>query len=170
MIRRPPRSTLFPYTTLFRSDLAVLRYFQHQNAEAEALYKRSLAIWNRSGETRSTNFGLSLQNLGELYLKEHRYDEAGPLFAQALAVKESLLGLEHPDVAHVLNELALSDLLQGNYADAEPSCQRALAILEKSSPPDYPAFIQTLRIYAQVLQKTNRQAQGELLEDRKSVV
>jgi len=23
MIRRPPRSTLFPYTTLFRSDLAI---------------------------------------------------------------------------------------------------------------------------------------------------
>src|SRR3712207_9207345 len=25
MIRRPPRSTLFPYTTLFRSELAILR-------------------------------------------------------------------------------------------------------------------------------------------------
>src|SRR2546422_2005467 len=25
MIRRPPRSTLFPYTTLFRSDLEVVR-------------------------------------------------------------------------------------------------------------------------------------------------
>src|SRR3712207_8066583 len=25
MIRRPPRSTRFPYTTLFRSDVAVLR-------------------------------------------------------------------------------------------------------------------------------------------------
>src|SRR3712207_8157832 len=25
MIRRPPRSTLFPYTTLFRSDVEVLR-------------------------------------------------------------------------------------------------------------------------------------------------
>src|SRR2546426_6430491 len=25
MIRRPPRSTLFPYTTLFRSELAVVR-------------------------------------------------------------------------------------------------------------------------------------------------
>src|SRR2546429_8315477 len=98
MIRRPPRSTLFPYTTLFRSDLAVLRYFQHQNAEAEALYKRSLAIWNRSGETRSTNFGLSLQNLGELYLKEHRYDEAGPLFSQTLGGYGSLLGLGQPGV------------------------------------------------------------------------
>src|SRR3712207_8462450 len=28
MIRRPPRSTLFPYTTLFRSD-ALARAFQH---------------------------------------------------------------------------------------------------------------------------------------------
>src|SRR5256885_15392914 len=26
MIRRPPRSTLFPYTTLFRSDLYVCQY------------------------------------------------------------------------------------------------------------------------------------------------
>src|SRR5256886_12535575 len=26
MIRRPPRSTLFPYTTLFRSDLTKLRW------------------------------------------------------------------------------------------------------------------------------------------------
>src|SRR5687767_15447984 len=25
MIRRPPRSTLFPYTTLFRSDVAVIQ-------------------------------------------------------------------------------------------------------------------------------------------------
>src|SRR3712207_8701258 len=27
MIRRPPRSTLFPYTTLFRSSLDVLTFF-----------------------------------------------------------------------------------------------------------------------------------------------
>src|SRR2546425_5488913 len=26
MIRRPPRSTLFPYTTLFRSDLAAIQH------------------------------------------------------------------------------------------------------------------------------------------------
>src|SRR3989475_9185783 len=30
MIRRPPRSTLFPYTTLFRSRLRVLSSFQEQ--------------------------------------------------------------------------------------------------------------------------------------------
>src|SRR5438046_6376355 len=29
MIRRPPRSTLFPYTTLFRSALGICRTFQN---------------------------------------------------------------------------------------------------------------------------------------------
>src|SRR3712207_8722933 len=31
MIRRPPRSTLFPYTTLFRSRLATLLAGRHRN-------------------------------------------------------------------------------------------------------------------------------------------
>src|SRR2546430_13367638 len=30
MIRRPPRSTLFPYTTLFRSPIANLRFHEWQ--------------------------------------------------------------------------------------------------------------------------------------------
>src|SRR2546422_5113702 len=33
MIRRPPRSTLFPYTTLFRSILEVVRVLPHIESE-----------------------------------------------------------------------------------------------------------------------------------------
>src|SRR5690349_23441604 len=33
MIRRPPRSTLFPYTTLFRSFTVVLEQFQTDSAD-----------------------------------------------------------------------------------------------------------------------------------------
>src|SRR5690606_41823768 len=36
MIRRPPRSTLFPYTTLFRSDLVVLRSGGEVDAQVAA--------------------------------------------------------------------------------------------------------------------------------------
>src|SRR5256885_13247667 len=32
MIRRPPRSTLFPYTTLFRSAMRILRLFGNKEA------------------------------------------------------------------------------------------------------------------------------------------
>src|SRR3712207_7172365 len=35
MIRRPPRSTLFPYTTLFRSNLANVQYFRAWSGELE---------------------------------------------------------------------------------------------------------------------------------------
>src|SRR3712207_7343686 len=36
MIRRPPRSTLFPYTTLFRSAAALERAEQQEDARDEA--------------------------------------------------------------------------------------------------------------------------------------
>src|SRR2546427_7540270 len=37
MIRRPPRSTLFPYTTLFRSDVAAAHLQQLAKAPARGL-------------------------------------------------------------------------------------------------------------------------------------
>src|SRR2546430_8817980 len=50
MIRRPPRSTLFPYTTLFRSELEAARalgtwhYYAGDPARAEALFREALAL------------------------------------------------------------------------------------------------------------------------------
>src|SRR3712207_9560326 len=43
MIRRPPRSTLFPYTTLFRSEEGVLDVLE----EALVLVRRDLAVERR---------------------------------------------------------------------------------------------------------------------------
>src|SRR5260370_15663158 len=40
MIRRPPRSTLFPYTTLFRSLLAVQRVLRRPAAGPAAVQRR----------------------------------------------------------------------------------------------------------------------------------
>src|SRR5256885_9453425 len=37
MIRRPPRSTLFPYTTLFRSSAAVFDFDVHHGNGTEAI-------------------------------------------------------------------------------------------------------------------------------------
>src|SRR5438445_7642365 len=40
MIRRPPRSTLFPYTTLFRSDVCRLQVAVHDAAVVGRLHGR----------------------------------------------------------------------------------------------------------------------------------
>src|SRR5438445_2883499 len=46
MIRRPPRSTLFPYTTLFRSC-------RGERARGEARRRRGHLLWRRSEEHTS---------------------------------------------------------------------------------------------------------------------
>src|SRR3712207_8398032 len=44
MIRRPPRSTLFPYTTLFRSEVAAAA-FERFGAHLEELAQRATGEW-----------------------------------------------------------------------------------------------------------------------------
>src|SRR2546426_4041916 len=49
MIRRPPRSTLFPYTTLFRSN-----FFNHVNLGAPGLDIRNIDTFGRVTSTTQT--------------------------------------------------------------------------------------------------------------------
>src|SRR5437762_9279238 len=59
MLRRPPRSTLFPYTTLFRSrdmmDVALARTMHDLATDPElaAVFTRLLTAFNRSEEHTS---------------------------------------------------------------------------------------------------------------------
>src|SRR2546426_7597900 len=50
MIRRPPRSTLFPYTTLFRSDTLVTT--QRLGDEMKAAARREAELHMREAELR----------------------------------------------------------------------------------------------------------------------
>jgi len=45
--------------------------------------------------------------LAFLYYSQGKYKEAEPLYQQALALRQKLLGDDHPDVAASLNNLAL---------------------------------------------------------------
>src|SRR5690348_17969596 len=49
MIRRPPRSTLFPYTTLFRSDLLGVDHEQHEVGGVEVVTLEDAAHLIRVG-------------------------------------------------------------------------------------------------------------------------
>src|SRR5258706_10593985 len=62
MIRRPPRSTLFPYTTLFRSHLPVLSSAQTllplQSARARSL-RRRVVLDRKSTRLNSSHVRIS---------------------------------------------------------------------------------------------------------------
>jgi tetratricopeptide (TPR) repeat protein len=142
---------------------------QHKYAASEAFYRRSLSIWDKAGETKSIDLAQTLQNFGELCLDLRRYAEAAPLLTRALAMKEESLGAQRPELARVLLGLAAASMLQGNFQGAEPYCQRAIGILEQSTPPNYEELALALRTYAQLLHNTRRQAQAELTETRAMV-
>src|SRR5256885_4098844 len=55
MIRRPPRSTLFPYTTLFRSPVETARILQVRRSRGSRISGHSIRreTWGRSEEHTS---------------------------------------------------------------------------------------------------------------------
>ena len=73
-----------------------------------------------------------------------KYADAIPLAERALALREKVLGPNHPDVALSLNNLAQLYKDQGRYSDAEPLYQRSLAIREKALGRDHPDVAQSL--------------------------
>src|SRR5258706_3036756 len=81
MIRRPPRSTLFPYTTLFRSgpDRGVLGAHHDAHADDEAAAGARLAVGIRSEE--HTSELQSLTNLVCRLLLEKKKAAETPIFA-----------------------------------------------------------------------------------------
>src|SRR5439155_14343520 len=97
MIRRPPRSTLFPYTTLFRS--------RQRRDERDHAHR-----WRRSrgGAERSEEHTSELQSRGHLVCRLLLEKKKNRLnFARGIRAKRGLAG-EHA-TCHAVEVFALSD-------------------------------------------------------------
>jgi esterase/lipase superfamily enzyme/tetratricopeptide (TPR) repeat protein len=146
--------------------LAALYQYQGRYADAEPLYKRSLAIREKALGPNHPDVGTLLNNLAELYRVQGRYADAEPLYKRGLAIREKALGPNHPDVGTSLNTLAALYLAQGRYADAEPLYKRGLAIYEKALGPDHPFVGTSLNNLAELYQTQGRYADAEPLLKR----
>jgi tetratricopeptide (TPR) repeat protein len=67
-----------------------------------------------------------------------------PLYERSLAIKEAKLGLDHPDTAVTLNNLAGLHKVMGKHAEALSLYERSLAIAEAKLGPDHPDTAVTL--------------------------
>jgi tetratricopeptide (TPR) repeat protein len=95
-----------PYIATSLNNLAVLHVSQGRYADAEPLYKQSLAIYEKTFGPDHPNVATALNNLARLYQDQGRYTDAEPLYKRSLAIREKALGPDHPDVAVSLNNLA----------------------------------------------------------------
>ena len=109
--------------------------------------------------TQLNNKLLELSNAGQ-------YDEALPLAERALAIRERVLGAEHPGTADSLNNLALLYDNKSDYAKAEPLLQRALAIREKALGAEHPDTAQSLNNLALLYDNKGDYVKAEPLYQR----
>lgn len=118
-------STLHKLAKLYLAKPNVTR---ERYEEAEPLYKRSLAIWEKSLGPEHPNVATSLNNLALLYDTQGRHDQAEPLYRRSLAITEKRLGPSHPDLAAILDNLAVSYRNTKRKDEAVKLEQRAAAI------------------------------------------
>ncbi len=91
------------------------------------------------------------------------FSAAEPLYREALALGEKLVGEEHPDVGQWLNNFANLLLNTGRYAEAEPLYRRSIEIGTKSLGRDHVRVATRLNNLAVVLMDIGRYAEAEAL-------
>ena len=102
-------------------------------------------------------------NIGATFLSLARYEEAEPLFREALEIRRKALPAGHPDIAKSLNNLAMLLQKQNKLAEAEPLFREALEIYRKALPAGHPNIANCLNNLATLLQAQNKLAEAEPL-------
>lgn len=93
---------------------------------------------------RAGGFKIFMLSTAFFILYFFRYEVAVPLCKQALEDLEKTSGHDHPDVATMLNILALVYRDQNKYKEAANLLNDALAIREKTLGENHPAVAATL--------------------------
>ena len=156
-----------PMSRTSLNNLAALYRYQGRYADAEPLYKRSLAIREKALGPEHPDVAYSLNNLAALYELQGRYAEAEPLYKRSLAIREKALGPDHPDVAVSLNNLAG---LYRSIKVAMPTPSRSTSARWRSekrrSVPIIPMSHSSLNNLAELYDAQGRYADAEPLYKR----
>ena len=84
------------------------------------------------GSRSSEVLAIRLNNLANLHQGQEQYTEALPLYQRALAIREQVLGSQHPDTAETMHDLARLYEAQGSREEARSWYEQALAAREQA--------------------------------------
>jgi hypothetical protein len=73
-----------------------------------------------------------------------RYEEAGALFREVVAVDRRTLGDEHPNTLRAINNLAILVTDQGKLSEAEPLCREALSARRRTLGNEHPSTLDSI--------------------------
>jgi len=85
-----------------------------------------------------------------------KYAEAEQMHRETLALRDRVLGKEHPDTLTSMNNLANTLSSQGKYAEAEQMHQETLVLREKVLGKEHPNTLESVYWLAYLLQLQHR--------------
>ena len=135
--------------------------YQAELALAIEYYRKAVDLQQELG--LEEDLSSTLNNLANLYYAQGRYEQAEPLYLQALELYKRLLGDNHPDVAMSLNNLAGLYEAQGRYEQAEPLYLQALELYKRLLGDNHPHVATSLNNLAYLYRAQGRYEQAEPL-------
>jgi len=125
------------------------------------LYFESLnEVLNRQN-IESEKVAILWGNLANVYRFLGFYDKAEPLYQKSLAIREKLLGEEHPDTATSYNNLALFYYdTDTNIEMAYEYIKKAIEIIERVLPKNHPNLITAKENLKKIQQEKRGQKRG----------
>jgi eukaryotic-like serine/threonine-protein kinase len=130
--------------------------------------------WGRVSEMLVERLGLSddlavaglLNNVAAVHHAAGAYEEAEALYVRGLAIREKVLGSDHPDMTASLNNLASLHQVTGSYEEARALYERGLAISEKALGSEHPDVGMSLNNLGNVHAATGRYGEAKASFER----
>lgn len=117
-------------------------------------------------QDRSLEEARKLIREADRLLRANKADEARQKAQRALALREGVLGPDHPDVARAIFTLGNIEYEVDDLPKAETLFQRAVLIREKSLPPDHPELASSITAIANVYLVQSKYSQARSLYQR----
>jgi len=123
------------------TQLIMLGTDRGQLAEALRWVGHAEAIAAHTDDAAGLHAALRLGYRATLHHQLGEIAKARPLYEQAIALREQMLGPDHPEVATGLHNFANFLGSTGSYAEARALFERALEIRERAFGPDHPSVL-----------------------------
>ena len=140
------------------NDLAVVVGTRGNTKEALTLHEEAVRV-ARAADAGDAELAMALSALASALSDARQYDRAEPLFRETLALRQRVLGDDHPDVAWTRYNFAYLLMETGKHDDAASMAQALLAQRGTVLPDSHPTVSATLQVLGRV-----RMAQGRFAE------
>jgi tetratricopeptide (TPR) repeat protein len=105
-----------------------------------------------------------MNNLGTVYSSEHKYAQAEQLNLKMLAIRQRVLGPDHPDTLEAMSNLGFDYRSEQRWQDAETLDTQILAIQKRVLGPEHPDTLRSMHNFAADTRMLGNAAEAEALD------